>query len=335
MQALRFHSCGDPAQVLRLEDIPTPQPGPGEVLVRMLAAPVNPSDRMFIAGTYGQAAQVPATAGFEGVGIVIESGGGWLGRFLKGRRVAVGCRWGGTWAEQLVLPAHNCVPLPSAIDNHQGAVFLVNPATAYILTRQLLKVPRRAWLIQSAGASHVGRMVVRLGKHFGFRTLSLVRRTEQVALLKSLGADAVVHVPDERPATLAAATEAIAAHLAGAPLRYALDPVGGPIGSLFVPLLDRGGRLIVYGALSDQPLEISPRDLIARGGGVESFWLGPWMDQLPLLGKLSLIRKLTGLVRRDVLSTSQFETYPLEQFSAALTGLNHTNGQRILLQCST
>ena len=96
MQALRFHSCGDPAQVLRLEDIPTPQPGPGEVLVRMLAAPVNPSDRMFIAGTYGQAAQVPATAGFEGVGIVIESGGGWLGRFLKGRRVAVGCRWGGT-----------------------------------------------------------------------------------------------------------------------------------------------------------------------------------------------------------------------------------------------
>ena len=335
MQALRFRSCGDPAQVIRLEEIPTPRPRPGEVLVRMIAAPINPSDRMFIAGTYGQAAQVPATAGFEGIGIVMESGGGWLGKFLRGRRVAVGCRSGGTWAEQLVLPARNCIPLPSTIDDHQGAVFLVNPATAYILTQQLLRVPRDAWLIQSAGASHVGRMVVRLGQRFGFRTISLVRRTEQVALLKSLGADAVVHVPDESPAALAATTQAIASHLAGAPLRYAIDPVGGRVGSLFVPLLDRGGRLVVYGALSDQPLEISPRDLIARGVRIESFWLGSWMDRLPLISKLLLIRKLSTLVCSGVLSTSQFETYSIGQFASALAAREHTAGRRVLLQFDT
>src|SRR5262245_16545274 len=105
MKAVVFDRCGDPAEVLELRDVPPPSPGPGQVRVRMLASPVNPSDLLFIRGQYGQAPKLPATPGFEGVGIVEESGGGLLGRRVLRRRVAVLGGASGNWQEQVVLPA--------------------------------------------------------------------------------------------------------------------------------------------------------------------------------------------------------------------------------------
>src|SRR5688572_3135868 len=111
MKAVIFERCGDPTEVLRVQDVPPPRPAPGQVRVRMLASPINPSDLLFVRGIYGARPALPATPGFEGVGIVEESGGGFLGWRVLGRRVAVLNGRTGNWQEQTVIPAHQAIPI--------------------------------------------------------------------------------------------------------------------------------------------------------------------------------------------------------------------------------
>src|SRR5438270_9377895 len=116
MKAVVFDRFGDPAEVLHVRDVPPPEPGPGQVRVRMVASPVNPSDLLVVRGEYGKLPTLPATPGFEGVGVVDRSGGGLLAlvRGLRpGKRVAVIAREGGAWAEYAVVPARQLVPLPA------------------------------------------------------------------------------------------------------------------------------------------------------------------------------------------------------------------------------
>src|SRR5271168_1638866 len=110
MKAVVFERFGEPAEVLHVRDVPTPEPGPGQVRVRMIASPINPSDLMTIRGQYGRVPRLPATPGFEGVGVVDAAGPGLLKllRGLKpGRRVAVLNAHGGNWAEHVVISARH------------------------------------------------------------------------------------------------------------------------------------------------------------------------------------------------------------------------------------
>src|SRR3954470_1612165 len=105
MKAAVFETFGEPTQVLSVRDVPEPDPGPGQVRVRMIASPINPSDLLVVRGRYGVLPTLPATPGFEGVGVVDRVGPGLLGRWVKGRRVAVINHVGGNWAEYAVIPA--------------------------------------------------------------------------------------------------------------------------------------------------------------------------------------------------------------------------------------
>src|SRR3954470_7509020 len=99
MKAVVFEKFGEPAAELRVGDVPMPEPGPGEVRVRMIATPVNPSDLLVVRGRYGVLPTLPATPGFEGVGVVDKAGPGLLGRLVVGKRVTVINDRGGNWAE--------------------------------------------------------------------------------------------------------------------------------------------------------------------------------------------------------------------------------------------
>src|SRR5262249_33896530 len=87
--------------------------------------------------------------------------------------VAVINETGGNWQEKVVVTALRVVPISKHMPDAQAATFFVNPATAFIMTRLVLKVPPRAWLLQTAAGSALGRMVIRLGRHFGFRTINV------------------------------------------------------------------------------------------------------------------------------------------------------------------
>ncbi len=193
MKAAVFDSFGEPAEVLHVRDVPEPHPGPGEVRVRMIMSPVNPSDMLVVRGRYGVLPSLPSTPGFEGVGVVDEVGSGLLGRLVKGKRVLAINGAGGNWAEYAVIPARQARPIADDIPDEQAAAAFVNPTTVLALARHVLKVRRGEWLLQSAAGSTLGRMMIKLGRHDGFQarsTSSAVARRSTNS--RRLGADAVI-----------------------------------------------------------------------------------------------------------------------------------------------
>src|SRR5947209_13133668 len=116
MKAIVCEKWGNPEEVLQVRDVPEPVPGRGEVRVRMLASPVNPSDLLMVRGEYGRQPPLPATPGFEGVGVV-EAGHGLLARRVTGRRVAVLNGTSGNWQEKVVIPARQAVPVPAELSD--------------------------------------------------------------------------------------------------------------------------------------------------------------------------------------------------------------------------
>lgn len=317
MKAVQFAAPGTPASVLSAVEIERPVPAHGEVLVRMLTTPVNPSDLMFVRGRYTIPAQCPATPGFEGVGIVEQSGGGLRGRLFRGMRVAVLNKRGGNWAEYAVIPSEQVIPVSSRLSLEQVATFFVNPATAWVMTREVLKVPQGQWLLQTAAGSALGRMIIRLGRHCGFRTFNVVRRGVVADELLSMGADHV-EIFDGSEEGAEKLIHNIGGVVGSDGLRYAVDAVGGSTGSAVIRSLAVGGRMLAYGTLSGQPLQISPRMLMTVSSSVEGFWLGNFMNHTSLLFKLRLVRRLTKLIQSGVLSSDVAAEYSLDQIVEAV-----------------
>jgi len=312
MKAIRFEQFGEPDQVLKVVDLPEPKPGQGEVLVRMLATPINPSDLLVVRGRYGVLPQLPATPGFEGVGIVEEAGSGLYGKFLKGKRVAVLNQAGGDWAEKTVIPAIRAIPVPSDLPDEQVASFFVNPATVLAMSRHVLKVPKGAWLLQSAAGSSLGKMMIKLGKRDGFKTLNVVRRREAIDELKALGGDAVISSSD------GPIDEQVRAITGGQGVQYAIDPVGGETGAQVFKSLGSEAHMLVYGLLSNEPISFDPRAMIAGKRVIEGFWLGYWMQSRSKLKSLALFREIFGLIRAGILATEPGQAMPLDSIADAV-----------------
>lgn len=329
MKAIVFERFGEPREVLQVRDVPAPEPSSGEVRVRMTMSPINPSDLMTVRGQYGRLPTLPATPGFEGVGVVDAVGSGWLAKLrgLKpGRRVAVLNGKGGNWQELVVLPAKQAVPVPDDLPDEQVAAFFVNPATALVMTQRVLQVSRGGWLLQTAAGSALGRMVIRLGKHVGFRTINIVRRLELAAELKQLGADAVIAGAEDIPARVREIT-------GGAMVPYALDCVGGPGVMAVLQSLAPQGRLLVYGTLSNEPIPLDPRALIGGQKATEGFLLSEWILQQGVFRVLGLFRQIITLMRAGVLTTPVAATYTLDQLPQAIEHVEQSaRGGKILLR---
>jgi NADPH:quinone reductase-like Zn-dependent oxidoreductase len=314
MKAIMFDHFGNPADVLRVGDAPMPEPGRNEVRVRMLASPINPSDLMTVRGQYGKPPKLPYTPGYEGAGVVDAVGPGFLKRLrgLKpGKRVAVLNTRGGNWAECVVIPVKQAVPVPDDLPIEQVAMFFVNPATALVMTRNVLKVPRGAWLLQTAAGSALGRMVIRLGQHYGFRTINVVRRREQADELLQLGGDAAVCTADE---SIEARVNEITG---GAGVRYAIDAVGGETATAVVRSLGPGGRMLVYGTLANEPMSLDSRMMIMNQRIIEGFWLSIWAREQRIVTMLRLFREIIAHMRAQRLISEVGATFPLDQVQAA------------------
>lgn len=329
MKTIVFDRFGDPEEVLQARDVPVPEPGRGQVRVRMIAAPINPSDLLVVRGQYGRLPQLPATPGFEGVGMVEASGGGFLGRLVLGKRVAVLHGAGGTWQEQVVIPARQAVRVPAGLPDTQVATFFVNPATALIMTQYVLKVPAGAWLLQTAAGSALGRMVLRLGKHYGFRTINVVRRRAQAEELKQAGGDAVICSAEE------SVPDRVHEITGGAGVPFALDAVGGATGLEAVKALGAGGRMLVYGTLSMEPMPLDTRVLMVGRKSIQGFWLSEWVRGQGPLRMLRLFRTVGKLLQAGVLTSEPGASFPLDQIRSAVRQAEQPGRQgKVLLRMS-
>lgn len=313
MKAVLIESFGQPKSVVQFANRDKPTPQKGQVLVRMLASPINPSDLMMIRGQYGMLPKLPATPGFEGVGVVEASGPGLLGKFLVGKRVAALNGASGNWAEWAVVQAKQAFPMPPDIPIEQAAMFFVNPVTAYVMTRRVLAVPQGEFLLQTAAGSALGKMVIRLSQRFGFRTINVVRRPEQANELRALpgGEHSFATNGDDLPQRVKELT-------GGKGVRYAIDPVGGKIAGAALQSLAVGGRLLLYGSLSGESVQLSPREMLTQTAKVEGFWLARWMQAQSVIGKLRIVRSVARLVRERVLESDIEKKYSLAEIAAAV-----------------
>lgn len=247
MRAVQLLAYDGKPESMAVSRIPVPRPGRGQVLVHVAASPINPSDVAFIRGLYGFKKPLPAVPGFEGSGAVVESGGGVMARWLKGRRVACHAAdpkiAGGMWAEYIVTSAQACVLLRKDVSLEEAATMLVNPMTAWGMMHEARRGRHRA-VVQTAAASALGRMVVRLGKRFSVPTINVVRRAEQVKLLRGMGAE---HVLDSSDPAFDKNLRELCQRL-GATIGF--DAVAGEMSGRVLRAQARGGRLLVYGALS-------------------------------------------------------------------------------------
>ncbi|MFM8892310.1 MAG: zinc-binding dehydrogenase [Planctomycetia bacterium] len=309
---------------IRVVDLPVPTPRRGEILVKVICSPVNPSDVLYCSGTYGAPPKLPVVPGFEGCGtVVVASGGGWLANRLVGRRVAGAVQSGqGFWAEHIVLKAVESLPIPAEVSDESAASAYVNPLTALSLARPVIKGRHRA-MIHSAGASQLGRMLVRLSTRHGFPLINIVHREPLVAELKAAGAR---HVLDSSRGDFAESLTALARDLGAT---WAADAVAGSMTGILARCMPTGSTIAVYGALSGRDSNVNPGDLIFRGQTVTGYWLSrEFQDRSPL--GLLRISRLLGSARRLLASDlqSKAQAYvPLTDIAVRLPQLLESTSQ--------
>jgi NADPH:quinone reductase-like Zn-dependent oxidoreductase len=291
---------GDPRAVLALIELPEPEPGAGELLVEVLASPISPMDRLMIRGLY----PLHALGGFpgaQGVGRVLALGEG-VTRPEPGTHVLLPIRCG-AWRERLTVPASGVVTLPPERDPIGACTLRVEALTAAVLLDEL---EAGEWFVHSPGAGSVGRYLISLARARGLRSIALVGSREPIADLWGLGADNVVVREPNMPARL---TEL------GLPQpRIAFDGSGGPSSELIGSCVQVGGELVVYGATSRLPVQLSVAQLVFRELRVRGFWLHRWAQTA---GDALLRAKLEALVESD-LREHVVDCYPLEDWALAL-----------------
>jgi NADPH2:quinone reductase len=327
MQAVVLHAYDGAPDSLRVETRPVPRPQRGQVLVKMTAAPINPSDLMFLKGLYGVLKPLPVVPGWEGAGRVVATGDDWLSRLLLGKRVACAApnQHDGTWAEYMLTANTRCIPLLDSIDDEAGAMLIVNPLTAWALMDIARRGGHRAF-VQTAAASALGRMLLRLSLHFGIEGIHIVRREEQAELLHSMGARYVLNSEaDGFDEQLRETCRQLNATIA-------FEAVSGMTAARVLRALPDGGRLVLYGALSESPLLADPRDLIFQRKRVEGFWLADWLARRSLWGQLRLARQVQHALG-DLLRSEVAGRYPLHEVHRALQDYqaSMTAGKRLLV----
>jgi NADPH:quinone reductase-like Zn-dependent oxidoreductase len=323
MSALELSVYGAP---LRLVEKPVRRPGPGQVVVRIAASPVNPSDLMFLRGLYGTRKPLPVVPGFEGSGTVVAAGPGLFPRLLLGRRVSVAADAGdGTWAEYMLSPAARCLPLIKSVSLEQGAMQMVNPWTAWVLLDLARRGGHRA-IAHAPAASALGQMMARLQRRFGLTILHIVRREDQSELLRGLGAEHILNSSD--PDFDVQLRER--AHRLG--VRLAYDAVAGEMTGRLLEALPRHGRVVVYGAIAAEPSRLNPGNLIFRDQRVEGFWLAGWAAHRNPLQLLRLSLLVQPLLGSDLQTTVQARV-PLAQAPAAIEqyAANMTQGKVLIV----
>jgi len=311
MKAAVLHAY-EGASAIQVEERPLPQPRAGEVLVKIAAAAINPSDLLFIEGRYGFKKALPVVPGFESAGVVVAAGAGVLPRLWMNRRVVavVQDKGDGVWAEYVRLPVTQALPLRQGVTLEQGAMAAVNPLTVWALLEGAQR-GRHKFVIHTAAASALGRMMIRIAPRFGVEIINVVRRESQAELLRGMGARYVLNSSAaDFDATL---TQLCHEHH----ITLAFDAVAGGMTRRLLSAMPDGARVTVYGALEMGDSTADPLDLIFHRKSVNGFWLSEYILLRRIVKLLRVTRQTQALLATDLRSEVRAR-YGVSQIHAAL-----------------
>lgn len=253
-KCIKFYEFGSPKDVLKVEYKGIEPPKDNEVLVRMLARPINPSDLIPIRGSYSHRISLPNIPGYEGVGIV-EDVGPLVSHQLIGKRV-LPLRGEGTWQEFVRTSAEFTVPIPDSIDDFTASQMYINPLTAWVVCTEVLKIRPNDVLLVNACGSSIGHIFAQLSKILGFRLIAVTRNNKYTEDLLHLGASCVI---DTSKVSL---YETVMELTNGMGADAAIDSVGGSSGNDLAFSVRPHGNFITIGLLSG--IQVNWADIVNK-----------------------------------------------------------------------
>jgi NADPH:quinone reductase-like Zn-dependent oxidoreductase len=270
--AITYRSCGDPSEVLEVNDIGESQPpGPGQVQVQVRAFPIHPGDLLAVSAA--QSSDRELVAGLEATGVVTEVGAG-VTAFSAGTRVTF-FPHPGAWRQVVNVDAAIVVPVPDSVPDEVAAQMLCNPITALMLRRaaqQHFGVGFDAVVLNNAAASSVGRLFTAVAEQHQIATISIVRSEQRAQQLRDLFPTVpVVSTSDS------GWVEQVHTAAAGRPIPAALDPVGGAGAGDLLSALSSGGTLIIYGDLAQQPIPLHAATVVRSALGITGLTINRWL----------------------------------------------------------
>ena len=322
MRAIQIDRNGGP-EVLALVDLPTPTPGPGQVLVHQTAAGINFVDVYMRTGLYKT--PLPFVPGREGAGVITALGAGFEG-FAVGDRIAYTQLTSGGYAQDNVVDVQHAVAIPDAIDDNTACALMLQGFTAhYLATDTFALRPGHVALIHAA-AGGVGLLLVQIAKARGARVIATVGTDEKARLARDAGADDVIVYAQHDFA--AATRELVGEH--GVDVAY--DSVGKDTWERSLSVLKRRGMLVIFGNASGPMPAIEPAQLAAAGS---IFMTRPTLPDYThtreeVLGRAN---DLFGMVAQRKLKARIGATYPLDAAAKAQRDLESraTTGKLLLI----
>jgi len=321
MKFIMFKQAGVAARVLFLNEASIPNIKNDEVLVKVMARPINPSDYMFIQGQYRAKPVFPQIAGLEGSGVIEKTGESVID-FKTGDHVAF--RAVGTWAEYIVIKQDLLILVNNNIAFEQSCQLALNPVTAFGLLT-LSGCNAESFLLLSAGASALAAIILQLAKEKGIKVICLVRHLSQQEELYRIGALAVL---DQNDPDLSTSINKLTGN---AGITSFLDAVGGRLLSIIIPLMQTGGKIIIYGRYDTNPAELYNADIIYRNLNILGFGIAQWEAEQTKERRELMFRSLIEKIVDKTLVLPHTQSFKLSDFVHAIEEDNSKKSGKILL----
>ncbi len=307
---IRYYNFGNPKDVLKMEKRGINPLLEEEILVRMITAPINPSDLIPITGAYSHRIDLPHIPGYEGVGIVVDVGRS-VPKSLIGKRV-LPLRGEGTWQEYVKTSAKYAIQIPATIDDDLAAQLYINPVTAWLTCTETLKLKPDDTLLVNACGSAIGHIFVQLSNILGFRLIAITRNDDYTKELLKLGASHVINT------SVTPLYNTVMELTKGVGATAAIDSVGGKDGSELAFCVRPNGVFLTIGLLSGIPInwsDISKRTNIE----VKLFHLRYWNAKVSVQTWQDTFNHIITLLKGDHLQLKYSRAkYKLEDVNKAV-----------------
>lgn len=270
MRALRVHHHGEPTDAFALDDVPSPQPGPGQVTMRVGAAALGLQDLLLARGTYQLKPSLPFTPGLEAAGTVVDVGDGVDPAWIDRRVVGVPALPHGGLAEEAVLASGNLYPVPDGVSDVDAAATHIAFTTAHVGLHRRARLQPGETLLVHAGAGGTGSAAIQLGVLAGARVVATAGSPDRTAICRELGAAvAVDYRADDFVAVVREVTEGRGADVV-------FDPVGGDVFHASRRCIASEGRLLLIGFAAGAPQTIKAGGVLLGNYSVLGVYLGAY-----------------------------------------------------------